>query len=149
MPDDIISLTEFKNDASGWIERLQSQPPAVLTQNGRGRAVVSSYDAFRAMQAVDRVGSTPHDKVRNPETPMSTATLTSKGQITIPADVRRELNVEAGDRVEFVQVEPGRYELVAATRSVRELKGMFGKAARRVSVDEMNQAIAKRGASAR
>ena len=39
---------------------------------------------------------------------MSTATLTSKGQITIPADVRRLLNVQTGDRVEFVQVEPGR-----------------------------------------
>jgi prevent-host-death family protein len=51
MPDDIISLTDFKNDASGWIERLQHQPPVVLTQNGRGRAVVLSYDAFRAMQA--------------------------------------------------------------------------------------------------
>lgn len=51
MPDDIISLTEFKNDASNWIERLQSQPPVVLTQNGRGRAVVLSYEAYRAMQA--------------------------------------------------------------------------------------------------
>ena len=80
---------------------------------------------------------------------MSTATLTSKGQITIPADVRRELNVDAGDRVEFVQIEPGRYELVAATRSVRELKGMFGKATRRVSIEEMNAAIAKKGSSAR
>ena len=76
---------------------------------------------------------------------MSTATLTSKGQITIPADVRRVLNVQAGDRVEFVQVEPGRFELVAATRSVRELKGLFGKPARTVSVDEMNRAIAARG----
>ena len=79
---------------------------------------------------------------------MSTATLTSKGQITIPADVRRVLNVQTGDRVEFVQVEPGRFELVAATRSVRELKGLFGKAARTVSIDEMNRAIAERGASA-
>jgi prevent-host-death family protein len=51
MPDDIISLTDFKADASGWIERLQNQPPVVLTQNGRGRAVVLSYDAFRAMRA--------------------------------------------------------------------------------------------------
>lgn len=51
MPDAIISLTDFKNDASGWIERLQTQPPVVLTQNGRGRAVVLSYEAFRAMQA--------------------------------------------------------------------------------------------------
>ena len=79
---------------------------------------------------------------------MSTATLTSKGQITIPADVRRVLNVQAGDRVEFVQVEPGRFELVAATRSVRELKGLFGKPGRTVSVDEMNRAIAARGALA-
>lgn len=80
---------------------------------------------------------------------MSTATLTSKGQITIPTDVRRALNVEAGDRVEFVQVEPGRFEVVAATRSVRELKGRFGKPAKAVTIDEMNATIAARGASAR
>lgn len=42
---DIISLTEFKADAAGWIERLQHQPAVVLTQNGRGRAVVQSYEA--------------------------------------------------------------------------------------------------------
>ena len=79
---------------------------------------------------------------------MSTATLTSKGQITIPADVRRELNVGTGDRVEFVQIEAGRYEVVAATRSVRELKGLFGKAQRTVSIEEMNRTIAERAASA-
>ena len=80
---------------------------------------------------------------------MPTATLTSKGQITIPADVRQSLNVEAGDRIEFVQVEPGRFELVAATQSVSALKGMFGKAKRRVSIEEMNTVITKQGAGAR
>ena len=80
---------------------------------------------------------------------MSAATVTSKGQITIPVDVRQALRIEAGDRVEFIEVEPGRFELVLATRSVKDLKGMFGKASRIVSVQEMNQAIAKRGASAR
>ena len=79
---------------------------------------------------------------------MPTATLTSKGQITIPADVRRVLNVQAGDRVEFVQIEAGRFELVAATRSVRELKGLFGKAARTVSIEEMNRTIAEQAALA-
>lgn len=78
---------------------------------------------------------------------MSTATLTSKGQVTIPVDVRRSLNVQTGDRLEFVQVEPGRFEIVAATRSVRALKGMFGKPARAASIEEMNQTIAERGAS--
>jgi antitoxin PrlF len=79
---------------------------------------------------------------------MSTATLTSKGQITIPADVRRELNVGTGDRLEFVQIEPGRYEVIAATRSVRELKGLFGKARSTVTIEQMNRTIAESAASA-
>ena len=36
---------------------------------------------------------------------MATATLTSKGQITLPVDVRRALGVDTGDRVEFVEVD--------------------------------------------
>jgi AbrB family looped-hinge helix DNA binding protein len=80
---------------------------------------------------------------------MTTATVTSKGQITIPAEVRQALHVDTGDRVEFVQIEPGQYLFVAANRSVTELKGMFGKARKKVSIDDMNGAIAARGASAR
>ena len=79
---------------------------------------------------------------------MSIATVTSKGQITIPARVRSALNVAAGDRVEFVELAPGRYEFVAATRPITALKGMFGPAKRVVSVEAMNAAIAARGASA-
>lgn len=80
---------------------------------------------------------------------MSTATMTSKGQITIPALVRAALGVEAGDRVEFVLVEPGRYELVVATQSVTALKGLAHKPASPVSILAMNEAIAARGARAR
>ncbi len=80
---------------------------------------------------------------------MATATLTGKGQITIPVEVRQALRLDAGDRVEFVEVEPGRFEIVPATRSVTALKGMFGKPRRTVSIEEMNAAIAKRAASAR
>jgi antitoxin PrlF len=80
---------------------------------------------------------------------MATATLTSKGQITIPAEVRQVLGVDTGDRVEFVALAPGRYEFIAATRSVTELKGMFGKPRKAVSIEAMNAAIKKRGASAK
>ena len=80
---------------------------------------------------------------------MSAATLTSKGQITIPAIVRATLGIEAGDRVEFVQVEPGRFELVAATQSVTALKGLVRKPASPVTIDAMNKAIATHGAKAR
>jgi antitoxin PrlF len=80
---------------------------------------------------------------------MTTATLSSKGQITIPASVRQALQVDTGDRVEFVEVEPGKFLFLAANRSVTELKGMFGKAAKTVSVKDMNRAIEARGAAAR
>ena len=80
---------------------------------------------------------------------MSTATLTSKGQITIAVEVRNHLKLDAGDRVEFVQIARGRYEFVAVTSDVTALKGMFGKAKKTVSIESMNAAIAQRGAAAR
>ena len=80
---------------------------------------------------------------------MSTATMTSKGQITIPAIVRAALGVEAGDRVEFIQVEPGRFELVAATQPVTALKGLVRKPASPVTIETMNKAIAAQGSKAK
>jgi AbrB family looped-hinge helix DNA binding protein len=77
---------------------------------------------------------------------MPSATVTSKGQITIPMDVRHRMNVNKGDRVELIEIGPGRYEFVAATHNVRELKGMIGKPSKKVSIDEMNKAIGRPGA---
>ena len=74
---------------------------------------------------------------------MARATLTSKGQITIPKEVRERLGVEAGDRLEFVEQERGVYRVVAATRDVRNLKGMVPKPRRAVTVEEMNAAVRK------
>ncbi len=74
---------------------------------------------------------------------MTRATLTSKGQITIPKEVRERLGVEAGDRLEFVEQERGVYRVVAATRDVRNLKGMVPKPRRAVTVEEMNAAVRK------
>jgi antitoxin PrlF len=81
---------------------------------------------------------------------MAAATVTSKGQITIPAQVRTALGVDTGDRIEFVEVGKGEYNIVAATRSVRELKGLFrGRRRKPVSIEEMNVAIARRASRSR
>lgn len=79
---------------------------------------------------------------------MSTAVLSSKGQITIPAAVRSGLGVETGDRVEFVEVAPGHYELVAATLPATALKGLVPRPEKPVSVDEMNTAVRQQAAKA-
>jgi AbrB family looped-hinge helix DNA binding protein len=75
---------------------------------------------------------------------MATATVTSKGQITIPAKVRSKLGIETGDRIEFVDIGQGQFAIVAATRSIKELKGIFrGRRKKPVSVEEMNRAVAR------
>lgn len=81
---------------------------------------------------------------------MPTATLTSKGQITIPAQVRAELGLNTGDRIEFVEIGEGQFAIVAATRSVKELNGIFRDKVRKpVSIEEMNATIARRGSGVR
>lgn len=74
---------------------------------------------------------------------MSIATVTTKGQVTIPKPVREALRLSAGDRVEFVDLGNGRFELIAATRDVTELRGMLGPAAASVSTEDMDKAVAE------
>lgn len=79
---------------------------------------------------------------------MATATVTSKGQITIPVEIRELLNLKPGDKVEFIT--NGRYEvrLYAKNRSIKHLKGIFGPFPRTISIEEMNEAIAERASRA-
>ena len=79
---------------------------------------------------------------------MSTATLTSKGQLTVPKVVRDALGLAAGDRVQFIEHENG-FKLVAASHDVRELKGMFaGRRGKPATLDEI-KAAATLGATRR
>ena len=77
---------------------------------------------------------------------MSTATLTVKGQVTIPADVRRRMGLDAGDRIEFVELKDGQYLIMPVIDDVQSLKGMLRKPKKPVGIDDMNAAIRRRGA---
>ena len=75
---------------------------------------------------------------------MSTSTVSSKGQIVIPAAVRADMEVEPGTRVEFVKTPDG-WLLKPATRPVTALKGLVRKQPLEpVSVEDMDVAIRKR-----
>jgi antitoxin PrlF len=76
---------------------------------------------------------------------MSTSILTSKGQITIPKDIRNRLNLHPGDRLEFVIDEDCRVLVLPASVDASELAGMLKSPARTVSVEDMNRTIRKRG----
>ena len=73
---------------------------------------------------------------------MPTATMTSKGQITVPQAVRTALGLRAGTKVDFVPVGGG-FKVVPLQAESTALKGRFsGRVATPVSIDEMDQAIA-------
>lgn len=73
---------------------------------------------------------------------MSTATLTSKGQVTIPKEVRNHLNVAMGDRLEFFIEEDGSVRVRRLGRSVRELAGILHRPGMQpVSVEAMKESM--------
>lgn len=79
---------------------------------------------------------------------MASATVTSKGQITVPVAVRSRMGIRTGDRVEFVLNQNGHFEMIPAKISIQALKGIVSKPEKPVTIEEMNEAIAEQGASA-
>ncbi len=75
-----------------------------------------------------------------------TGTLTSKGQVTVPVEIRRFLNVGPGDKLLFART-GSRVEIVPATTSVRQLKTVLPKPARRLTLAQIEAAV-RRGAGA-
>lgn len=76
---------------------------------------------------------------------MSMSTLTQKGQTTIPQDIRQYLGIHAGDKLEFIIEPDGRVVLAPLTAKATILKGMLAKPKKKVSIEQMNKAIIKRG----
>jgi AbrB family looped-hinge helix DNA binding protein len=73
---------------------------------------------------------------------MTSATVTSKGQVTIPVDVRTRLGLRPGSRLVFVPTDKGGYEIHLQAASIKDLKGAVPRPPHRVSIDEMNEAVA-------
>lgn len=70
--------------------------------------------------------------------PVTFATITSKGQTTIPKSVRDAAGLRAGDRIHFAVLADGTIIVRPKTRSVREL-GVRPPARRRIAVSGMNR----------
>jgi AbrB family looped-hinge helix DNA binding protein len=78
---------------------------------------------------------------------MAVATLTSKGQTTIPKEIRDLLGLAPGDKLDFVVESDGRLVLRPATLDVRQLRGLLHRRSKKpVSLEPMDRAIAQ-GAS--
>jgi AbrB family looped-hinge helix DNA binding protein len=76
---------------------------------------------------------------------MPVATLTSKGQLVIPKDIREYLHLQPGDRLDFIIRDDGDVVLRPVVTDVCELKGLLHKPGRQpVSLMAMQNVIRTR-----
>lgn len=81
---------------------------------------------------------------------MPTATLTSKGQVTIPKSVRDLMHIDAGDQIDFIVTDRGDVLVRSVSLDVRELRGLLRRSRKRsVTVEQMNAAILRQHARTR
>ena len=76
---------------------------------------------------------------------MVTATITSKGQVTIPKRIRDTLHLRSGDRIAFILQNQDEAVLKPVTKSVDQVFGRLhtpGRPAR--TPEEMNRVVAER-----
>ena len=76
---------------------------------------------------------------------MSTATITAKGQITIPVEIRRRLDLKTGDKINFLIDEDNLVKFSPVTQNITTLKGMVAKPSKPVSINQMKTTIKARG----
>lgn len=73
---------------------------------------------------------------------MQQTTLTSKGQVTIPKNVRDSLGLHVGDKIEFILTENNEVLLRPITKKVDDVFGLLHQPDRKpVLIEEMNAAI--------
>jgi antitoxin PrlF len=77
---------------------------------------------------------------------MPTATITSKGQITIPIEVRKKLGLKTGDKINIFDNGDGKFSFQPKTGSIMEMEGIFQRLGIAPSgyaptIEEMDQAM--------
>ena len=69
-------------------------------------------------------------------------TLSSKGQVTIPVEIRNFLRLNTGDRIDFVVFDTNRVEMIPKKGSVGALKGLVKWSGKPMTLRQMDEAIA-------
>lgn len=73
---------------------------------------------------------------------MSKAKVTSKGQITIPKEIREKLDLNPGDNVFLEETEKGDIKMSVQKKSILDLRGILHRPGQKPkSVQEMNEGV--------
>ncbi len=73
---------------------------------------------------------------------MTTATITSKGQVTIPKNIRESLHLHTGDKLEFLITSEGDAIIRPITKTVDNIYGKLYRQNRKsISIEQMDLSI--------
>ena len=128
-------------------ERLLTRPGGATMRDIIAATGGPQYNELKRLAArgyaIRRVkeGNETRYRATAPEMPSFEATVTGKGQITLPKEVRERLGVRAGGRVRFTVEEGERIVISSRPRRLADLAGMLGKPPRSATLEEMDEGI--------
>lgn len=72
---------------------------------------------------------------------MPTATVTSKGQVTLPIETRRKLRIGPGTKLDFFENAAGQTVIQPKHGDIRDLKGIVKYKGPPVSIEDIKKSI--------
>lgn len=130
-------------------ERLLARPEGATMDEIVGATGGPQYNLLRRLQArgwlIRKVkeGQTTRYFAEPPAAPAWEATMTSKGQVTIPKEVRERLRLRTGQKLRFTLEDGGHVVLTPTGNRLSDLFGV-GKPPRSATLEEMDEAVRKR-----
>jgi AbrB family looped-hinge helix DNA binding protein len=128
-------------------EQLMSRPEGATMDEIVAATGGPQYNVLKRLEGrgyrIRRIkeGRTTRYFAAPPAAPAFEATVTSKGQVTVPKEVRERLGMRAGGKLRFVLEADGRVAMAPADLSVQRLFGMLGKPRRSATLEQMDEAV--------
>lgn len=130
-------------------ERLLTRPKGATMAEIMGAAGGPQYNVLKRLEARGyRIRKVKEGKetryfAEPPATQSFEATMTSKGQVTVPQEIRDRLRLRSGQRLKFTIEDGNRVVIAQSYARLSELVGVLPKPKRTVTVEEMDEAIHK------
>jgi antitoxin PrlF len=128
-------------------ERLLTRPTGATMAEIIAAAGTPQYNELKKLAShgyrIRRVkeGKETRYFAERPVTRSFDATMTSKGQVTIPREIRERLRVRRGQKLRFTIETDNRVVMTPLFTRLSELAGILPKAKRTATIEEMNEAI--------
>jgi len=128
-------------------ERLLSRPEGATMDELVAATGTPQYNLLKRLEvrgyAIRKVkeGNETRYFAHPPAAAVYEAAITSKGQVTIPKEVRERLRLSEGDTLRFACEPDDRVVIAPAHLSLRRLFGVLGKPPRHLTVDEMDEVV--------